>query len=46
MAHQVNKLSAVVAARRSKPGLYGDGGGYYLRVTRTGGKSWVFRYMI
>jgi hypothetical protein len=26
------------------PGTYADGGGLYLRVKPTGGKSWVFRY--
>ncbi len=26
------------------PGLHGDGGGLHLRVTKTGTKSWIFRY--
>jgi integrase len=28
------------------PGLFGDGGGLYLRVAPTGGKFWVYRYML
>lgn len=34
---QVTKLS--------KPGLYGDGGGLTLQITKAGVKSWLFRFM-
>lgn len=30
-------------AALSAPGMYGDGGGLYLRVGPTGGKSWILR---
>ncbi|MFN4040060.1 MAG: Arm DNA-binding domain-containing protein [Brevundimonas sp.] len=26
------------------PGMYADGGGLYLQVSRSGSKSWIFRY--
>ena len=29
-----------------QPGMYGDGGGLYLRVTPDGTKNWVFRFML
>ncbi len=41
-----NKLTAVTLRAASKPGLYGDGHGLYLQVSKFGTKSWVFRYMI
>jgi integrase len=31
--------------RASKPGYYGDGAGLYLQVSKTGSKSWIFRYI-
>jgi hypothetical protein len=46
MARTVEKLSALRVAKETKPGLYGDGVGLYLRVTKSGAKSWVFRYMV
>jgi hypothetical protein len=30
----------------SKPGLYGDGHGLYLQVSKYGTKAWLFRYMM
>src|SRR5579864_4584451 len=41
-----NKLSAVAVRNASKPGLYGDGHGLYLQVSRFGTKAWLFRYMM
>ena len=38
------KLSATGVAKVKEPGYYGDGGGLWLQVSRTGTKSWVFRY--
>jgi Phage integrase central domain/Arm DNA-binding domain len=46
MAHQLNKLTAKIVATASRPGLYADGGGLYLRVGRGGAKSWCLRYML
>jgi integrase len=40
------KLSARTVATTIKPGLYGDGGGLYLQVGASGGKSWLFRFML
>ena len=44
MARTLNKLTAVDVKAKSKPGRYGDGGGLWLQVGPTGGKSWLFRY--
>jgi integrase len=41
---ETNRLSAARVARNLAPGLYGDGGGLWLRVADGGSKSWVFRY--
>jgi integrase len=46
MAHQLNRLTARTVAAATKPGLYADGGGLYLRVGRGGTKSWCLRYML
>ncbi len=40
------KLTALKVAQAKRPGLYGDGGGLYLQVTKRGSKSWVFRFWI
>lgn len=41
----LNRLTAVQVMRAKKRGVYSDGGGLYLQVTRTLTKSWLFRYM-
>jgi integrase len=41
---RLNKLSAMMVAKVTKPGAYGDGGGLYLRVEPNGVKGWFFRY--
>ena len=46
MARQQQRLSALQVTKLTKPGLYGDGGGLTLQITRTGSKSWLFRYMV
>lgn len=43
---QLNKLSAVKVNQATKPGLYGDGGGLWLQVSKKGTKSWIFRYSV
>ena len=40
------KLSAQAVARASTRGLFGDGGGLYLQVSKSGSKSWLFRYRV
>jgi integrase len=44
--HVTGKLSATRVERERTPGRYADGGGLYLQVGPTGGKSWLFRYML
>ena len=46
MAHVIGKLTALKVDKASRPGMYGDGGGLYLRVTDDGAKNWVFRFML
>ena len=46
MTRTTNKLSAIAVSRTKQKGLYSDGGGLYLRVKDSGGKFWVFRYML
>jgi integrase len=45
MARGTHKLSALDVQKKTGPGYYGDGGGLWLRITDTGTKSWMFRYM-
>lgn len=40
----IKKLCTLQVLHISKPGRYGDGLGLYLQVTKTLGKSWIFRY--
>lgn len=41
------RISAVSLPKLYKtPGYHHDGGGLYLQVTASGGRSWVFRYML
>ncbi len=40
------KLTALRVGREKRPGMYGDGGGLYLQVTRGGTKFWIFRYWV
>ena len=28
------------------PGMHGDGGGLYLKVTKSGTKSWIYRFQL
>jgi integrase len=46
MAKKIQQLTALAASRLSKPGLYADGAGLYLRVGRNGSRSWAFRFML
>lgn len=41
-----HKLIPLRVKSLKEPGLYGDGGGLYLRVGDGGSKSWVYRFMI
>jgi integrase len=44
MSKKINRLSAVKVASTKKPGLYADGDGLYLQVTKSGSRSWIFRF--
>ncbi len=44
MGRHVHQLSAVLVKGLSSPGYYGDGNGLLLQVSRTGTKSWIFRF--
>lgn len=46
MATKVNKLSTLAVRSLDRPGYHGDGGGLYLQVTKTGAKSWIFRFAV
>jgi integrase len=46
MARMIGKLSAAQVRAAEKPGLYSDGAGLYLHVGPTGGKSWIYKFMI
>ncbi|MFL9887735.1 tyrosine-type recombinase/integrase [Paraburkholderia agricolaris] len=41
----LNRLTSLQVTRTKRPGVYSDGGGLYLQITRTLCKSWLFRYM-
>jgi integrase len=46
MARAANRLTAKTVEKATKPGMYADGGGLYLRVKDAGTKSWVFRFQL
>ncbi len=45
MPRLVKRLTARAVEQKRKPGYYADGGGLYLQISRSGSKSWVFRFM-
>ena len=46
MPRQIRRLSALAVSRARKRGMYPDGNGLYLQVTKPGVRSWVYRYML
>ena len=46
MTRTMGKLTAKEVEKKTAPGLYGDGGGLTLQITKAGVKSWLYRYMI
>lgn len=42
---ELMRLSATGVKNQKKAGYHADGGGLYLQVSKTGSKSWIFRYM-
>ena len=41
---QVKNLTALNVSREKKLGMYADGGGLYLQVSKNGAKSWIYRF--
>src|SRR5258705_899932 len=39
-----NLLTAAMVKQANKPGYLSDGGGLVLQISKTGAKSWLFRY--
>lgn len=46
MARARDRLTARAVEAKRQPGLYLDGQGLHLRVTRAGTRSWIYRYRI
>lgn len=44
MPRPLHKLSPRAVLTTSEPGRYGDGGGLYLVVAKSGSRKWVFRF--
>jgi integrase len=42
----INKLSDLAVCKLNKPGVYGDGGGLWIRVTESGTKHWIYRFSL
>ncbi|MDR5757859.1 integrase arm-type DNA-binding domain-containing protein [Caballeronia sp. LZ035] len=43
---EINKLTPAEVKARTQSGNLSDGGGLLLQVTKTGGKSWTYRYQL
>jgi len=46
LAQTIGKRTALKVARDLSPGMYADGAGLYLQVTRAGAKSWIYRFSL
>ncbi|MFN4163567.1 MAG: tyrosine-type recombinase/integrase [Ferrovibrio sp.] len=44
MVRFLNRLKALHLSKMTTPGMYPDGGGLYLQVSKSGTQSWVYRY--
>jgi len=44
MANRTEPLTALEVRTITKPGLHADGDGLYLHVSKSGAKSWIFRW--
>ncbi len=44
--HITDALTAMAVKKLKEPGFYADGNGLYLRISKTGAKSWVQRIVI
>ena len=43
---KAHKLTALTVSKMSKPGVYGDGAGLFIRVTEGGSKHWIHRFSL
>jgi integrase len=46
MARGINRLSARAVETTKNSGLLADGGGLYLQVSKSGAKSWLYKFML
>ena len=46
MAHGINRLLARAVETAKSLGLIADGGGLYLQVSKSGAKSWLYKFML
>jgi len=46
MGRTIGRLTALKVVKATRPGMYADGGGRYLRVTKERTKNWVYRFML
>lgn len=44
--HHLDPGTYKARLKAKEPGTYGDGGGLYLQVSKTGSASWIFRYQL
>lgn len=43
---QLHRLNALKVSREIAPGYYADGGGLYLQISKSGSRSWIFRFSL
>jgi hypothetical protein len=46
LRHTLHHLKPLNLKRATAPGYVGDGGGLYLQITKSGARSWIFRYSL
>lgn len=46
MVRFLNRLKALHLSKLTTPGMYPDGGGLYLQVSRSGTQSWIYRFAL
>ena len=46
MARLIEKLTPLLVSKITNPGYHGDGGGLWLQVSKSGSKSWIFRFTL
>jgi hypothetical protein len=46
VARTTHRLTAIKVASLTRKGLHPDGNGLYLRITESGTKSWIYRYVV